>query len=795
MRCVRCRGDRCTGPFNIAAAAPHSGSALQAPGERTMAERNTDSKRAGNNRETYQLELVGLTAASDRPEVVVQALGDDNAVLHTQVVGNDGQFAVPADALKRAHRVVLGAPDGKGGVKADASVSYRASEFTAQIQDGTLALAEGIWAQFRFNWVCVSGSVQACRRRPWWFDSLFTAATTLQERTSTRTTALSRAGAGAQPAGLQQRLTPSLNELIQWPYRCAPVCLGSVDVYRRSCCCWPIVFDDLRIDDLIRDLDRYVERLPKRPPSKRGFPPPPPPPGDPLKTPFFKGGGLNELALNATNDLHVLRSLPADQAAQYIQSRAYLLHRLCNCGQTVKVGSGTIQIDGRFNICWQEPWRLFQPNCYDQYAYVVKQTIGGSTQTIYDGLAAGAWFAAGDQPVLSSYDGSAFTCDETHHGDGDAYVLLDLIGDTESHELTTPTSTGWDRVATTNATSGLLFPNAGLKGHLRNLGGAIDLKFSFSLGMRDPAVGAHYYRISICEADTNGNPTGARSYYGDGLAWKQVVGASVNDVPLGPVATVDVPNGEHNLYRIPYTDEAWVGEVRHHARIDTTLIGSSVGDGSAVNHLITLEVFNAAGERLRPLGAPASGQPGTEVATAFKFRRWFQPGGSVGDDTVEVPFAALTHLFCWDNRAPVADITRLVMNGNASDEECQFLHGPGSSTFAIEYRAYVPDERFQYAHDISWVRGLNATAANGGVGTLATPLSPTNAGKPPALAVNSGSNTFEQMLTRLDAPNPPVVLERCSFAVTLTTYAKTTNGENLGYPYAQEPAAFALAID
>jgi hypothetical protein len=117
---------------------------------------------------------------------------------------------------------------------------------------------------------------------------------------------------------------------------------------------------------------------------------------------------------------------------------------------------------------------LLLPNCYEQYAYVVKQTIGGSTTTIYDGLAAGAWYAAGDHPTLSSYNGRAFTCNETGSGDGTAEVFLDLIGDTESHELTTPTSTGWDRVATPDATSGLLFPNIGPNdSHLRNLGGGI----------------------------------------------------------------------------------------------------------------------------------------------------------------------------------------------------------------------------------------------------------------------------------------------------------------------------------
>lgn len=757
-----------------------------------MTERS-DSKH-GHNGDSFKLELVGLASEGERPKVVVQALDAQGGVVHAQMVGSDGRFALPAEVLKQADRVALGAPDGKGGIKTDASITYRAGEFTAQIKDGTLALAEGIWSTFRFHWTCVSGSVQVCRRRPWWFESLVAAATRVDERVL-RTRASLATASSAAALRVQERIAPSLNDLLIWPVRCTPVCLGTVDVYRRTCCCWPIVFDS-RIPDLIRDLEIYVERLPKLPPPKR-FPPPPPPPGDPFSTPFFKGGALDELAVNATNDLHVLRSLSGDQAAQYIQDRPYLLHRLCLCSAAVKVGSGTIQPDGRFNICWLEPLRLVQANCYDQYAYVVKQTIGGTTTTIYDGLAANAWFAAGVHPVLSSYNRNAFSCNETGPGDGNAYVFLDLIGDTESHELTTPSSTGWDRVLTPGTTSGLLFPGVGPNNsHLRNLGGAFELTFIFSLGMRAPAIDAKYYRISVCRADANGNPTGARMYYSDPLTWQRIAGADIVPDLLGP-ATV---GAEQNLYRIPYIDEPWVGSVRYHALINTLQAALNVplaGDlaSPAANHLITLEVFNSAGERLRPLGTPASGQPGTELTKSFKYRRWFQPGGSVGDDTVEVPFAGLTHLFCWDNRGPVADITRLVMNGVASDEECQFLHGPGSSTFAIEYRAYVPDERFQYAHGIGWLRGLNGSVANGGVGGLATPASPSNVGKPPAAPADSGSDTFTHMLTRLDPPDPPTVLQRCSFAATLTTYAKTTDGENLNYPYAQETAAFALAIE
>lgn len=777
-----------------------------------MNESSTAGQGKGGAQEgAYRLELVGLGAAGERPPLMLLVVDASNATLQAQDIGSDGRFTLAPEVLKRAHRVLLGASDGVGGFEIDTAVSYRADEFAAQVQGGVLPLAEGIWSGFRRHWVCVSGSVQACRRRPWWFDSIVSAATAAVSRAGARAFAPSPVAAAAGfESLLAQRVVPSLNDLIAWPVRCAAVCLGRVDVYRRTCCCWPIVFDDSRIDDLIRDLEVFVERLPKLPPPKRVFPPPPPPPlGDPLNTPFFKGGALNELAVHATNDLRLLRGMPREQAAQYINTRPYLFHRLCSCSQPVKVGSGSIQPNGTFNICWLEPWRILLANCYEQYAYVVTQTIGGSSTKIYDGLAAGAWFAAGDHPVLRSYHRNAYTCNETGGGNGDAYVFLDLIGDTESHELTTPASTGWDRVAAPNAASGLLFPGTGPNdSHLRNLGGALELSFTFSLGMRAPAVGAKYYRISVSRADALGHPTGPRHYYNQGLAWQKVVGADIVPESLGPVPPATV-GGEVNLYRIPYSDEPWVGSVRYHALIDTlkaelnvppTLPVDDPGYAAnvalpAANHLVTLEVFNAAGERLRPLGTAASGQPGMEVAKPFKFRRWFQPGGSVGDDTVEVPFAALTHLMCWDNRPPVADITRLVKDGVASNEECQFLQGTPGSTFAVEYRAYVADQRFQYAHGVGWLRGLNASAANGGVGSLPTPLSPANAGEPPAAAVVSGSNTFEHMLTRLDPPNPPVVLQRCSFAVTLTTFSKTTNGESLSYPHVSETAAFALAID
>ena len=123
----------------------------------------------------------------------------------------------------------------------------------------------------------------ACRRvgaEPWWFDSIFHRrhhGGRAGQHAGARSVAF-RASTQSSMLTLQDRIVPSLNDLIYWPYRCASVCLGTVDVYRRSCCCYPIVFDDPRIDDLIRDLEIYVERLPKLPPPKRRLPPPPPPP-------------------------------------------------------------------------------------------------------------------------------------------------------------------------------------------------------------------------------------------------------------------------------------------------------------------------------------------------------------------------------------------------------------------------------------------------------------------------------------------------------------------------------------
>jgi hypothetical protein len=195
--------------------------------------------------------------------------------------------------------------------------------------------------------------------------------------------------------------------------------------------------------------------------------------------------------------------------------------------------------------------------------------------------------------------------------------------------------------------------------------------------------------------------------------------------------------------------------------------------------LLVLELFDAAGARIKPNGATGPG-----AGKQFQFRRW-----SSDTVTANVPFADCTHLFWIDNIPVTGDIVDLRQNGVASAAECQFMTGTGADQFSIGYRAYHPngvsnDDSFMYWHSIGWQRGLN-----GPTGTLAPAVSPTadaGEGGPPA---QSGSDSF---LAMLHAPPPQ---NRCTFSVHLYVNAKHWNGASRlsGYDY-YETASFALDL-
>src|SRR5262249_34904299 len=157
---------------------------------------------------------------------------------------------------------------------------------------------------------------------------------------------------------------------------------------------------------------------------------------------------------------------------------------------------------------------------------------------------------------LVSYSPFAYACRDNGEPGSGAYVFLDLIGDTESWELKTPTATGWDRVAAPAYNDGLVFPAATSAAAAganlnRNWGGTLKLNYKFSEDMK--SVGAKYYRISITESDSSGHPTGTRNNLSDGLSWKKSVpngtgGVDIVSVALGPFPV----GGQENLFLIPY---------------------------------------------------------------------------------------------------------------------------------------------------------------------------------------------------------------------------------------------------
>ena len=138
------------------------------------------------------------------------------------------------------------------------------------------------------------------------------------------------------------------------------------------------------------------------------------------------------------------------------------------------------------------------------------------------------------------------------------------------------------------------------------------------------------------------------------------------------------------------------------------------------NYLLVLELFGPGGARIKPNGAPA-GDPG--AARAFQFRRWEAPG-----DTANVPFADCAHVFRINNTHVVGDIVDLRKNHIASGDECQFMSGPGATTFSAGFRAYHDDgvttgggpgdtNSFMRGYSLTWQRGLNGPSGTVEAGT------------------------------------------------------------------------------
>jgi len=713
-----------------------------------------------------------LGEAETAPAIALYSLNDQGKPTQKLAQAKEGVLPISPERLEG--RVAVGPDvDDLADLNADRIIVYRAEQVaTVWGRDGLIlpkARWENLWPLFR----CVSGRVRKCR--PWWWD-LVAKVTTV----ATSGVKLSRTTGLQVQAASQIALASGVSGIRNFPWHCLPVCDGIVEIYERQCCCIRVY-----VPDLLDKLRGILERIPIPWPPE---PDPDPWPGlipgpDPL--PFTRAAGRRPLqqrpeakatgtiaeaydpALAPPERLYEayldLQRLPTAEAQRYALERPWLHPFFCHCSSSM-VGEVPIQPGGNFDFCY--PRRLVPFRCWLTYAYRVRQYIGGSWVTVYDGVAAGAWFAAGEDADIRVTDPRALQCGDPSGNppanEGNPFVMLEHVTGAGTHHFNFPSQTGVSQVAALDINDGLYTTYY-----------APDCPWAEQLGLRlwvSPELNGTvaYYRMSVMPVDLSGSPSGPPVVLEDAVTWSRFVFVGgewiVQGDSLGPVAQ----GGESRLFRVPY----WAGGMnwlsgQYHQIWNTAAFGNG-------RYILVIELFDAAGARIKPNGAagPGTGKP-------FQFRRWTSE-----TVTANVPFADCAHVFWIDKTLPSGDIVDLRKNGVPNTEECQFMTGPGTDQFSIGYRAYHVNgvsnsNSFMYSHSISWQRGLN-----GPVGTLAPAVSATtDAGEtgPPA---QSGSASFNAML----GPNT-----RCTFSVHLAVYAKHWNGGGRisGYDY-HESASFAL---
>lgn len=715
-------------------------------------------RRSDTNPKRARIVLDGLDEGRAGPRLALHAFGDGDKLLGSVPVESDGTFPVDAALLEKAARVMVGPADADPAARRG-FYTLPGDELRRLVRaEGELAIAGGVWRPWLPVRRCVSGRVRRC------FPFLNVLDDIIVSRELTAVAAVRKA-VGFRP-------------LARYPFRrCAPVCFGTVEVYKRTCCCRPPILIDP--DDLPIEVNPDFPFPPEEigPVGPIGPRPGPDPAPIALQRMLITEGAIDEVKLARLAASALPKNLDVEGR------RAFALrhpHCWCRCGTAKLVATGFVQESGLFSICWREPLTLLSPRCHEEFAYVVKQPIGGVLVTIYNGLAAGQWFHAGEEPTLTSYHPRAIGCRESDVPGEGAFVVLEDIGSTPSHRLATPAQTAAVAVGAPAYNSGLLDPTpiaAVAVGQLlnRNLGGNVALQYHFTEPMR--AVGAVFFRIQVARADAAGNPTGGWTPLAP-MTWAtwRLGTATPGSIALGPHSA----GSESGLSKIPYDsgdplgpNEEWQ-DGQFHGVIPT-------GEFADDRHLVMIELFDAAGTRLKPLAAPA-GEAG--AAANFSFRRWQQPTGPAA--TVDVPFAALTHMFWWDNRPAVADIEDIRLNGTPSSDQCQFLESGPSATVSIGYRAYHPQPgqpSFLHNHSLTITRGLNGPSWE----VANAPGDEVGEGGPPHASLTL---TLDEMLG-----DEPVGHQKCAFAVRLHANVKTTNGAGtLDSLDRGETAAFAAEI-
>lgn len=645
--------------------------------------------------------------------------------------------------------------------------SYRVGQKIDLWRKQGIVFPRDIWDRFHFHFVCVTGTVRKCR--PWFWDLL----------DDIRLLPMLEL---AQVARIKP-ITAELQPHILFPLRCLPLCDGVIEIYERECCCHHIHIPDLL--DRLRDI---LDILPIPIPDPEPIPGPDPAPFGPRLL-RAKARAIQQrkapldLAAVPPENLHqdylALRAMPLEAAHRYVLERPYLFPIFCHCSVR-KVGQTPIQPGGHFDFCYlRVHHHPHHAHCSRTYAYKIKQLINGVLTVVYDGLAAHQYFAAGIPADIRTYNPQAHVCadgpGDAPPNDGAPFVMLEHVGSYGSFHFNFPVQTGVSQVAGLDPDDGTYTTSYAPD---CPWGGALGLRLWFSPEL-EPVV--KYYRLKVFAVNDAGAPVGAPIVLDNTVTWDKLVDIP-GDVIRVPETLGPTPVGaENDLFKVPYwssPDHRYLSGQFHQVWNTAQTV---FPDGK---YLLIVEVFDAAGNRVKPNGATG---PGT--AQNFQFRRW-----ASAVDTDPVPFADAAHVFWIDNTPVGGDLVDLRKNGIPNIAECQFMTDTAEATVAIGFRAFHlhgvehagngDDNSFMWHYGIWWQRGLNgATGALGPApsgGNNHTDVGETGG------AVSSGSETFANLL----GGHP-----KCTFSVTLRVYAKhyTGSARIQSYDY-QETASFALEI-
>ena len=569
--------------------------------------------------------------------LAVYTLDSAGKVLSTAPVSDKGEFDLTPEAVSKASRVVVArAAEGKDQPDLQAAVSFHPFEISERLTAGD-ALELGpnqigiIFPPIR----CAEGTLRHCFPFPLVVKNL---AAEVQQSAVPKISQLIE----AETATLNPRIIP----LPIFP-RCRPVCDGVVEVYRRTCCCTPIIYLDPRIE-LVKDRLREIVGIPK---FRVPIPEPDP---SPIEQALFENGTLDQVKVNASADLQALTLLQPAEQVQYINARPYLFHFCCHCSAPQKVGQGYMRPDGTFRICFIE----FRPRffCWNTYAFVVKQVINGSTVTIYNGVASNNWFSDISDVDLVTYNPWTINCREDDPSVDPNAVFLQDIGLTPAWRLGKPAN-GINPAAPYAPvfTDGLINPNGvGGSPSNRNLGGTLKLRLFISENLRGTAK---YFRLSYVPS-TN---LGATPVVLPAQTWNYVQisgGGSVDVIPY--------PLGTHgNLSEIPYWhDHAWMSG-QYHGELVTTGLGPGW-------YVLIVELFDAAGNF---------------IPNGINFVNWNTATGP----TAPVPYAKLLVPLYVDNRSCYGDIRNVTAPASTgSDPDCLYLVGGATPAGEIRIQRRLP---------------------------------------------------------------------------------------------------------